>query len=268
MLGLAPRRVLRVLHDLRESDPVPLELRGWSWDRPPVRPRARLGLGVSEIAYGSRCGWRSMWLRRRRGVTLEVSNAAALGQMVHEVFHAAASDVVKLVFARKPWDISKLLDSAHKRFPREVVELYKALVVSMAGEATNALLTEGGLGAGVFWLTEYRVDGWPLGLSRHLRVDALGDSGVIVEVKLGKRARWQRLSLAGYALALECTNETPVDYGVLVNVVLNGGVRVDYEPVYISPDLRREFLEYRDEAIDVLLSDEEPPETQCLGDED
>jgi CRISPR/Cas system-associated exonuclease Cas4 (RecB family) len=38
---------------------------------------------------------------------------------------------------------------------------------------------------------------------------------------------------------------------------------VSVEPVYISAEYRRKFLEVRDDAIDVLLSNMEPPEVEC-----
>lgn len=261
MLGAVLRRALRALHEERESDPVPSELRGWSWDRPPLRPRARLGISVSDIAYGSRCGWRSLWLKRKANIAPQPPPAAKLGQAVHEAFMAATNDASRLVMRGRPWEIAGRLWSAERRFEdTRIAELYKALLVSLAGEATQAFLVEGGAGAGSLWLSEYKVNGWPLGLSKSLRVDVISEGGLILEVKLGRRAKWQELSLAGYALALESQMESPVDYGVLVNVILGDRVSVDYEPVYISPTLRRKFIEHRDEAIDALLSPEEPEE--------
>ncbi|WP_434731272.1 CRISPR-associated protein Cas4 [Thermogladius sp. KZ2Tp1] len=49
MPGLFARRLVlrsvRRLYAWSRADPVEEELRGWSWDRPPVKPRAYLGLG-------------------------------------------------------------------------------------------------------------------------------------------------------------------------------------------------------------------------------
>ena len=95
------RRSLRRLHHLRDSDPVPGELRGWSYDSPPVKPRAYLGLGVSEVAYGASCGWRSLWLRRR-GKAQEPTQSMEAGAVLHEAFHRAARDV-RLWLARGVW---------------------------------------------------------------------------------------------------------------------------------------------------------------------
>ena len=266
-------RALRRLHHLRDSDPVPGELRGWSYDYPPVKPRAYLGLGVSDVAYGAVCGWRSLWLRRR-GVRLERTPAMEAGLMVHEAFHRASADLRRLLArGARPWEaVERLVSRARSRMPGNApwwaVELYRMLVVIWAGEAAGASLYYGGEGLGWLpWLTEYRVDGSPLGLSRGLRVDALGEAGVVVEVKLGRPSWWHRLALAGYALALESYLEAPVDYGVVVGVqdLETGRPRLLVEPVYLSPDLREEFLRARDEAIEAVLSEVEPPETPCNG---
>ena len=76
---------------------------------------------------------------------------------------------------------------------------------------------------------------------------------------VAEKKEFHKLALAGYALALEASLETAFDYGVLVYVSNNGDVRVDWEPVYISTSLRKEFIEARDELIDMLINDIEPP---------
>jgi len=270
MINFIIKRALRRLHEIRDYDPTPGELRGWSWDTPPVKPRAYLGLGVSDIAYASECGFKSLWLKRG-GVKVEVGEHARIGLVIHEVFHVASSDLRSLLPRLNPWDaVETLLRRAQARISyisreRWAVNLYKALVVSWAGEASSAKLYYGSPGLGFLpWLTEYKIDGSPLGLSKHLRVDAITEAGVVVEVKYGKPARWHYISLAGYAMALESFYEAPVDYGILLVVSINNGdPLVSIEPVYISAEYRRRFLETRDDAIDVLLSNEEPPDVEC-----
>lgn len=263
-------RGLRRLHWLRESDPVEGELRGWSWDRPPVRPRAYLGLGVSEVAYRYCPTRRDLWLRRKAGLRGEARGPVRVGAVVHEVFHAASSDVRRLL-ARglSGWEVyERLAAGARRRLASRgvgegwAVGLYKHLVLWWAAESAKAEALLGGEGVSWLpWLTEYRVDGSALGLSSSLRVDALGEAGLVVEVKYGRGNGFHGVGLAGYALALEACLEVPVDYGLVVYVegVEARVPRIRLEPVYISASLRREFLEARDEAIDVLLSGAEPP---------
>ena len=267
-------RGLRRLHWLRERDPVEEELRGWEWDRPPVRPRAYLGLGVSEVAYRYCPTMRDLWLRKRRGVQGIARGPVLRGAMLHEVFHAAASDARRmLVLGRSGWEAYEALASRARRRVDGLgcgedwcVRLYKHLVLGWCAEAARAEALMGGEGISWLpWLTEYRVDGSPLGLSRQLRVDGLGEARVVVELKYGRPGDRHRIGLAGYALALEASLETPVDYGLLVYVDRfdRPTPRVRMDPVYISGDLRREFLVARDEAIDVVLGPEPPRPSSC-----
>jgi len=263
VLRVSLLRGLRRLHGLRELDPVPGELRGWSWDSPPVRPRAYLGLGVSEVAYRYCPTLRDLWLRRR-GVQGRSAPALEAGRLVHEVFAAASGDLRRLASRGVPVEeaVGRLLARGGRRgWPWWASRLYRRLVLLWGGEAAAREML-GGLGW-LPWLHEYVVDGSPLGLSRGLRVDALGEAGVVVEVKLGRNGgRGHEVALAGYAMALEAETEAPVDYGVLVYVYDlegAGGPRLRVSPVYLGPGLREEFLRLRDEAIDLLLSGAEPP---------
>ncbi len=256
------RRALRRVRSY--SGEVPGELRGWRWDEPPVRPRAYLGLGVSEVAYAYCPTFRDLWLRRR-GVVGEASGPVLIGRTVHEVFHRAAWDLRRLLSrGLSPWEAYYKLYGWSYRLglPRWAVDLYRSLTLMWAGESAASGLFYGGEGVGWLpWLSEYRVDGSLLGLSSRLRVDALEGAGVVVEVKYGGGGRRHAVGLAGYALALESEFEVPYDYGIIVRVsgVPEGRPSVRVEPFFIGAELRREFLERRDEAIDVLLSGMEPP---------
>ncbi len=267
-------RGLRRLHWFRDRDPVEDELRGWGWDRPPVRPRAYLGLGVSEAAYRYCPTMRDLWLRRNRGVQGSARGPVLRGRLLHEVFHAASRDVRRmLILGKSGWEAYEELSRRAWRRARSIgcgeewcIRLYKHLVLSWCAEASRAEAVMGGEGVSWLpWLTEYRVDGSPLGLSSQLRVDALGEAGVVVELKYGRPGDRHRLGLAGYALALEASLEAPIDYGILVYVdrLENHTPRIRMEPIYISGDLRRSFLIARDEAIDAVLGPEPPRPPSC-----
>ena len=94
---------LRKLHLRRFQDPIDESLRGWNWDRPPVKPRAYLGLSVSEVA--SYClTRRDVWLRRIAKVYPEGNEVLKLGSLVHDVIHLAIEYVRKYVVNEvSPW---------------------------------------------------------------------------------------------------------------------------------------------------------------------
>jgi CRISPR-associated protein Csa1 len=253
---------LRRFHRARSQDPVEEEYRGWNWDKPPLRPRAYLGLGVSEVAYRYCPTMRDVYLRRM-GVEGEKNQWLANGELVHRVFQMVSEDVRReLALGRSGWEayenVSRTIYRKLKEMgvdlakQRWVVDLYKKLLLRFSADEW------------VYYFSEYRVDGSMLGLSRNLRVDALVETGVVIEVKLGKPHENYKKALAGYALALEANYEVPVDYGILLYVsTANGGkAGFSWEPVYISTSLRSDFIDARDEVIDMLVSGKEPPRAE------
>jgi len=114
-------------------------------------------------------------------------------------------------------------------------------------------------------ISEFKVDGSNLGLSSNLSIDIVTDGGVIIDFKYGQPRDFHKLSLAGYALALEAEYEVPYDYGLLVYINdANNKVKVSFKPVFINSHIRKWFIEERDEIIDMLLENREPPvDTQC-----
>ncbi len=254
-------RVLRRLHGIRSRDPVPEELRGWNWNRPPLYPRARFYLSVSEIAYRYCPTRRDIWLRRIMGVEPRPSNGMLRGRAAHTAFRLSAWDAARLYFEGLDAAsiAAELFSSAMDRVRSEldglgedIVEL-GAKVYRKFAFYWASWIEETGQPP---WYTEYVVDGSVLGLSERLRVDAIG-LGLVVEVKLGQWRDEYRVGLAGYALALESSHEIPVDYGLVV--LVNGtGDRVVLTPVYIGADERMDFIRARDEVIELLLSNQDP----------
>ena len=258
-------KLLRRLHARRARDPVPEELRGWSYWRPPLRPRAFLGLGVSEVAYRYCPSRRDVWLRRHRGVDAGPSGSMLRGRVVHEAFRQSARDVVRL-YAKgvEPADmVSEIVSVSHTRAREILASTASAGVDGLEELASRAYKRFGFYWASWVeetgqppWYVEYVVDGSLIGLSPRLRVDALG-VGFVVEVKLGQWREEYTTGLAGYALALEASHDLPVDYGVVI-LVSGDASRVEAVPVYLGSDERIAFIEARDELIELLLSGVDP----------
>ena len=189
---------------------------------------------------------------------------------MHEIIDAAARDVRELI--AEGWSPHRIYEELSARAwrrareagepSRRVVDFYRSLVMMFSSQYLAApSLRWGPSAGGLPFPTEHRVDGTPLGLSNQLRVDALGESNIVVEFKYGNGDRGRHaVGVAGYALALESELEVPVDFGVIVYVSDIGATpRFRMEPVYVDNMLRREFLENRDEVIDVLMRATPPP---------
>ncbi len=268
--SFAITRYLRRLHLLRYKDPIDEEFRGWNWSRPPIKPRAYLGLSISELTHPCKTK-RYVWLKRMEGVKPKPNNGLIVGAIVHEVISKVIVIVSKHVYdSFKPWKcISEVRDAVLKIVKDHEVndEGIRDWLIDIAEYITLQLIADAswnsigaGIGPWMPWHSEVKVDGSLIGLSKDLRVDALVNGSVIVEFKVTKPRPEYRLSLAGYALAIESNWEIPIDYGMLIYI--NGvgrSPKITIDPIFISNDLRRDFLEVRDEVIDMLLSEREPP---------
>lgn len=256
-------RLLRRLHLRASTYPVPEELRGWSWDRPPVRPRAYLGLGVYEVA--SYCPTkRDVWLRRVAEEVPKGNDSLKLGSDTHSVIASIASAI------RSRAVLGDLLNCG-TGVVEEVLKGFKdrewyPVLREVAYIAYHTMMSDyvwASYGEGyqpfLGWLSEVRVDGTPLGLSPNLRVDAVVSGNLVLDFKVGKRAYNHEVGLAGYAMAVEANLEVPIDYGFIVYISPNGHARVSVRGVHLGPDLRRDFIDSRDEVIDMVLSEREPP---------
>jgi CRISPR-associated protein Csa1 len=257
-------RALKRLQSIRADDPVDEDLRGWNWHKPPVKPRAYLDLSVSEIAYRFCPTKRDLWLRRVRGVKPIVTDAMRKGIAIHEAIHRSAKEIGKAIaIGYTPWRAYEFAISGWRRVSREVgyVDSYVEEVYRLSAFMWASLSAE--LNSATP-LTEYIVNGSLLGLSKSLRVDALFPGSVVVEFKYGLDRDDYDVALAGYAMALESFLEIPVDYGIVITVNGSDTPRISFRPVYISNAVRQRFIEARDEAIDIVLS-ENPPEkpSQC-----
>ena len=268
-------KTLRRLYNWARNDPVDEELRGWNWDSPPLKPRAYLELGVSEVA-GKYCDTRrDIWLKRKASIQPQHVETLAKGKMVHEaIAHALREAWRNLARGTDPWDAYEYAREKWRKIETNgdsdmVRKIYKATLLTLLGEVAYETLVHGTRNLPVT-ISEYRVDGSNLGLSHSLSVDVVGEAGIIIDYKTGAPRDFHKLTITGYALALEADYETPHDYGLIVyvNISDNHNPRIHLRPVYVNSHLRRWFIAERDEIIDMLLENREPPissncPTQC-----
>lgn len=100
---------------------------------------------------------------------------------------------------------------------------------------------------------ERLVNGHLLGLSQELKVDLFTDKRIVVEIKTGDVRPFHKYTLVGYALAMESDLEIPIDYGIVSYLSSDGEmIKVKNVTYFIGDELRREFIEIRDEAFNVI----------------
>lgn len=266
-------RVIRRLYTWSRNDPVDEELRGWNWDKPPLKPRTYLELGVSEIASKYCETRRDIWLRRVLNAKPETTDPLLKGRIIHEAVTQAIREVHKLATLNKePWEIYELAKNKWKNINtngnKETIQLaektYKYTLLTLLGELAHEDTIHGSR-TPITAISEFKVDGSNLGLSSSLSVDVVIEGGVIVDFKYGTPRDFHKLSTAGYALALEAEYEIPHDYGLLIYFYnQNGKFKTTIKPVYVNSYLRKWFIAERDSIIDMLIEKREPPrDTQC-----
>lgn len=258
-------RLLKRAKIVAGSGEVSPELRGWSFDRPPVKPPAYSGLALSDFAYWYCPTGRSLYLKYVLGERGSTNKTLAEGQHLHSVLYKAVEDFKRFVYSGQP------MSPSFEAFPEEVrpkaEALYKYVATRLLGEyqyVTAARIAKSKDSA-VFYAAplamQVAVDGAPLGLST---VVADGVAlGAVVEFKFGPSQNLDA-ALAGYAMALEAEWGVPIDYGVHVQINVNHAVEYKAVAYFLGDAARQKFLELRDEAIDLVESKRDPgPAPEC-----
>ena len=241
------------------------ELRGWAYDKPPVRPPAHFGLALSDFAYGHCPTGRNLYLKYVLGERGAATKELREGQILHAVLFKAIEDYKKYAYSGAP--MSPSFEDLPQDARPKAEALYKYIATRLLGEHHYVLAARlaRGRDSAVFYTaplaTQVAVDGAPLGLG-YVVADGVG-LGAVVEFKFGP-AQNVDVALAGYAMAIEAEYGVPIDYGIYVQISINGAVEYRAQPYYLGDAPREKFLQARDEAIDTVASARDPgPAPQC-----
>jgi CRISPR-associated protein Csa1 len=261
--------------------PVADELRGWNWDRPPLKPIYDRPLGVYEVA-GKYCPTgRDVFLRRVERVQTAPNVGMREGRLLHGVVADVLTEAKRLVYvhgaASVPFlekltlmervaedgdaapgdrDLVWAKARALRAFEaRRIVERVEGVLARQPYVQADALAMLA-IPVGV----ELKLDGRFLGLSEHLAADAIGFPDVtVLDLKFGPKEPFHRLTTTGYALVLESLFERPVDVGCVVYArFMQGRVVVERDFHVIGDELRQMFVEERDEKSRLVAEELDP----------
>jgi len=287
-------RRFRLLRRELEVRGVSEELRGWSFDSPPVEPPSRSVLfSVSELA-GRYCqSMRDIYLRRvlnfrpppsvkmARGVVLHVVNRECIsavkrllfsgefmsGSELFEGLLQLNTDVVDRAISEAETNLVRLNDDVKDQLKVEASAFFRFLAVQAAARVDQAVSkyphsdVDSIISVAVPPVVERKVDGSLIGLSKELSIDIYTPFNAIADLKTGEVREFHHYAATGYALAIEAEEGTPVDFGFVIYVRIEPprfipSFRLRY--FVISDELRREFLELRDEAYEVVSVGRDP----------
>jgi len=287
-------RRFRLLRRELESRGISEELRGWSFDSPPVEPPLRSILfGVSELA-GRYCqSMRDIYIRRilnirpppsikmARGIVLHAINREALsavkrflfsggvksGSEIVENLISLTKDIVDKTITEAENVLGKLSEEIKNQLRTEASAFFRFLTIQAAARIDQAISkyphsdVDSIISVAVPPVIERKVDGSLVGLSRELSVDIYTPFNAVADLKTGEVRGFHPYAATGYALAMEAEEGIAVDFGFIIYIQIEASrlvptFRLRY--FVISDELRREFLELRDEAYEVLSVGKDP----------
>jgi len=293
MVIVDPLRLDRLVEYVRvkhEHESVSDEMRGWSWEA--LKPIYDVYLSVSEVANRYCPTYRDIYLKRVervrapytfktvRGLAYHYLYARSLSLAKSILYNAGVVSGYKLLMesekimediVREALKHSTAYDVLNKRevriLRRDLTSLYRYIFIQIAGMldryiSETRFLTKDRVESIVYRvipdLTEVRVDGSRIGLSNELYIDILRGN-VVADIKTGDIRDFHRLTVAGYALALESDRRIPIDIGLVIYLsVVDGHVKYRVESFFIGDELRQDFIETRDEAAKIVYRGRDP----------
>jgi CRISPR-associated protein Csa1 len=90
-------RLLRRVRITGGQPDTPPELRGWSFDKPPVRPPAHLGIALSDFAYGYCPTGRNLYLKYVLRERPQPAKPLLEGSALHAALFKALEDFRRFV---------------------------------------------------------------------------------------------------------------------------------------------------------------------------
>lgn len=275
------------------------ELRGWSWNAPPLEPVYDVKLALYEVANYYCPTARDLYMKRVMGIDAKPNTAMFFGRVLHDSLAGLITAAKRTMYIegislegishvsealeelRRP-DYSAL-DKVSEHLTQEELEELKDRVAAVWRHQLNAVITQVDtvlakqprigvdslVSLSIPVSVEHNLDGSFLGLSSHLSTDAYRFyETTILDIKFGEPKEFHRLTTTGYALAMESLYEYPINIGCIVYARFeNGRLLVDKDYHLIDDELRQWFIEARDEKMRMVSEEIDPgmPE-ECYGD--
>lgn len=288
-------RRFRLLRKELEIRNISNELRGWCFDSPPIEPPSRAILfGVSELAMRYCEKMRDIYLKRVLNIKPPLTIKMARGIVLHTINRETLSIIKKSLFSGNVKSGSELIENLlpltkeivnraileiEKLFSSKISEneenklrieasaFYRFLIVQAAAKVDQTISKyphsdiDSIISIAIPPVVERKVDGSLIGLSRELSVDIYTPFNAIADLKTGDIREFHPYAATGYALAIEAEENIPIDFGFIIYVQIETtrlvpSFRMKY--FVISDELRREFLEIRDEAYEIVSIGRDP----------
>jgi len=284
----------KILRNELQNLDISEELRGWSWQSPPIEPPARdIFFGVGDLAARYCKTLRDIYLKRIENIKPPPNLKMFEGIVYHGVAADAVTKVKSLLFEkgiigginiigdlmpgvgntceRIIWEalntLGKLEEKDVETVRRKANSFYKYLLVQAASKVDLILSkfphidVDSLVNQAVPPIVERKIDGSLIGLSKELSADVYTPAYAVADLKTGEIRDFHPYAPTGYALAIEADEETAVNFGMIIYVKLSPHrpvPTIQTKTFLIGDELRREFLEIRDEAFEIVGNARDP----------
>ncbi len=261
------------------------ELRGWSWNTPPLEPIYDIKLALYEVANYYCPTARDLYMKRVMDIDTKPNVAMLYGRVLHDSLASLIIAAKRAIYIegvnhasealeglRRP-DYSSL-DKVPQHLTQEELEELKSRVAVVWRHQLNTIISQVDtvlakqprigvdslVSLSIPVSVEHNLDGSFLGLSSHLSTDAYRFyETTILDIKFGEPKDFHRLTTAGYALAMESLYEYTINLGCIIYARFeNGRLLVDKDYHLIDDELRQWFIEARDEKMRMISEEIDP----------
>jgi len=265
--------LVRKLRPASRERGVSEQMRGWSWNEPPLKPYYDVKLPMY-VVCGKYCPTdRDVYIRyvlKEKGTpTIPMVMGAAMHKTV-EAAYACVKQGSDTSFEQ--WYGSLSIDRTRefsedaRRYAQMV---WNHVVVNARSSISTSLASqpyateEDVLSTSVPFLVEHRITGELLGLSGILSVDCYDYMrSIMFDLKVGVKPSsmdFYKLYPTGYALVFESVYEVPVDIGCTVFLNFSRErIVIQRELFHIGDELRSWWLEERDRKAEIVAEGHDP----------
>lgn len=284
----------RLLRNEYQTFGISEELRGWNWNNPPIEPPIKnVALSVNDIAARYCSTLRDIYLKKVKNIKPPPNIKMLEGIIYHNVATKTVTVVKSILFKRGLIGGAELIDELFpyanslckeiiskaienfgeineydiKDIKKKALIFYRYLIVQAASQINIIsskfphIDVDSLVNQAIPPIVERKIDGGLVGLSKELSVDIYTPAYAIADIKTGEIREFHKYAPTGYALAIEADEEIAVNYGIIIYIKL---LKERFVPIVrtkcfvISDEIRKEFLEIRDEAFEIINNSYDP----------
>jgi len=250
---------------------VSLELRGWNWHQPPLKPYYDVKIPMYAICSKFCPTGRDVFLSQVKGKKPILNSNVSLGKILHGAVSDSLLNFIKgeKIEFEDWWSKIKWegLVGDRESFKRKakivwdyVVNACKAKYIHSSTEQPFASKHDL-IASSIPFLIEHKISGELLGSSGYISFDCYDYLRCIMfDLKVeAKPEEWYRLFPVGYALVFESIYEVPIDICCVVYLNFIGDRLVIKKDLFFANDeLRSWWIEERDKKLEIVAQGREP----------